>query len=83
MVSQALIDLFPNIGLEKELFSSMPLSFFSNVTNILKDWEYNLQNRREFFEKYAKHNGFNPLVPDNWYSVNRKSIESTLVFLHL
>jgi hypothetical protein len=24
-------------------------------------------NRRRYFEDYAKENGFDPLVPENWY----------------
>eukprot|EP00026_Physarum_polycephalum_P003063 Phypoly_transcript_03072.p1 GENE.Phypoly_transcript_03072~~Phypoly_transcript_03072.p1 ORF type:complete len:815 (+),score=91.36 Phypoly_transcript_03072:101-2545(+) len=33
-----------------------------------------VEKRRNFFEKYAKIHGFDPLVPDNWYSQSRKSI---------
>jgi hypothetical protein len=28
---------------------------------------YKIENRRKFFEDYAKSNGFNPLVPTNWH----------------
>jgi hypothetical protein len=40
------------------------------------------QNRRNFVENYAKDNGFDPLIPGNWYSVDiKKSVSSVLVFL--
>jgi hypothetical protein len=35
--------------------------------------------RRHFFEDYAKENGFDPLIPDNWYSQSRDKIMSTKV----
>jgi hypothetical protein len=38
------------------------------------------QNRRKFFENYAKNNGFDPLIPENWYSVTTESVKSVLVF---
>ena len=36
-------------------------------------------HRREFFENYAKVNAFNPLVPDNWYSIPRYKITAVKV----
>lgn len=38
-------------------------------------------NVRRFFEEYAQSNGFDPLVPDNWYSVSRQSVLDTKVFI--
>ena len=37
------------------------------------------KNRRIFFENYAKQNGFDPLIPDNWYTQPRRTILSTMV----
>lgn len=31
-------------------------------------------NRRNFFESVAKEGGFDPLVPDNWYSLPRSKL---------
>jgi hypothetical protein len=38
------------------------------------------QNRRKFFENYAKNHGFDALIPENWYSVTARSVLSILVF---
>jgi hypothetical protein len=32
------------------------------------------KNRRRFFENFAKTNGFDPLLPDNWYLQDSKKI---------
>jgi hypothetical protein len=34
------------------------------------------EDRRNFFENYAKSKGFDPLVPDNWYNVTREQVMS-------
>lgn len=40
--------------------------YFVNYVIIAAFWK-DRKNRRNFFENYAKENGFDPLVPDNWY----------------
>ena len=63
-VSQALIDLFPEIGLGKSRFwgqFSQPL------------------NRRKFFKNYAKAHSFDPYDPHMWYTQSRENIMSTRV----
>eukprot|EP00026_Physarum_polycephalum_P003664 Phypoly_transcript_03677.p1 GENE.Phypoly_transcript_03677~~Phypoly_transcript_03677.p1 ORF type:complete len:748 (+),score=79.94 Phypoly_transcript_03677:247-2244(+) len=59
-VTTALLDLFPNIGLEKQAFTQ----FTWNVE----------QNRKQFFVNYAKHYNFDPLDPENWYAQPRDRI---------
>eukprot|EP00026_Physarum_polycephalum_P001524 Phypoly_transcript_01526.p1 GENE.Phypoly_transcript_01526~~Phypoly_transcript_01526.p1 ORF type:complete len:780 (-),score=98.01 Phypoly_transcript_01526:986-3034(-) len=54
-ISQALIDLFPNIGLEKSRFHA-------------KNAWHEEKNRRGFFEEFAHSMGFDPLHADKWYS---------------
>lgn len=39
----------------------------------------NKENRRLFFEKYAKDKGFDPLVPQNWYEANIVEIKHVKV----
>jgi hypothetical protein len=80
-ISRALIELFPNIGLKKEKFHSKPnhFSFLYYFINFYIAW--NPQNSRQFFEKYAKDHGFDPLIPKNWYSVSYRSILSKVVCL--
>ena len=40
--------------------------------NIL-EWT-RVENRRSFFESYAKESGFDPLVAENWYSESKQKI---------
>eukprot|EP00026_Physarum_polycephalum_P000948 Phypoly_transcript_00949.p1 GENE.Phypoly_transcript_00949~~Phypoly_transcript_00949.p1 ORF type:complete len:1118 (+),score=84.56 Phypoly_transcript_00949:49-3402(+) len=62
-ISKALIDLFPNIGLDEAQF-------------LLKEMHH-ASNRRRFFENFAKKHGFDPYVAENWYAQSRKKILST------
>jgi len=64
-VSQALLDLFPGIGLIANRFA--PLS---------KIWKKS-ENRRIFFEEYADINGFDPYNPENWYLQQKRKILTT------
>lgn len=45
-----------------------------------KYWE-NRYNRRAFFTQYARANGFDPLVPDNWYAVSKNIVLDGKVFI--
>eukprot|EP00026_Physarum_polycephalum_P002112 Phypoly_transcript_02116.p1 GENE.Phypoly_transcript_02116~~Phypoly_transcript_02116.p1 ORF type:complete len:954 (+),score=114.83 Phypoly_transcript_02116:59-2920(+) len=61
-IPKALCDLFPNIGLLNSKFKTQ--------------WNF-IGNRKKFFEKYAKENGFDPLNPEEWYRQPRKRILAT------
>jgi len=63
-VTQALVDLFPDLGLDK------------NRLLRTKDPAHNLKHRRKFFESYAMSNGFDPLDPVAWYAQPAKKIAS-------
>lgn len=39
------------------------------------------KTRRNFFEKYAKENNFDALIPDNWYSQSRTKLTNSKVHL--
>eukprot|EP00026_Physarum_polycephalum_P003956 Phypoly_transcript_03973.p1 GENE.Phypoly_transcript_03973~~Phypoly_transcript_03973.p1 ORF type:complete len:646 (+),score=59.16 Phypoly_transcript_03973:3-1940(+) len=62
-VVKALLDLFPNIGLDKSRFRVKPLW-----------WEP--ARRRNLFENYAKANHFDANVPENWYFYSKAKIRS-------
>eukprot|EP00026_Physarum_polycephalum_P004416 Phypoly_transcript_04435.p1 GENE.Phypoly_transcript_04435~~Phypoly_transcript_04435.p1 ORF type:complete len:688 (+),score=101.45 Phypoly_transcript_04435:123-2066(+) len=62
--AKALQDAFPNIGLDKSKLQVMQSPYGK--------WE----NRRNFFEKYAKLNAFDPQIPANWYAQSRDKIMS-------
>ena len=34
-----------------------------------------MNNRRRFFEKYAAEQGFDPLAPDNWYTIRVDALD--------
>eukprot|EP00026_Physarum_polycephalum_P003563 Phypoly_transcript_03576.p1 GENE.Phypoly_transcript_03576~~Phypoly_transcript_03576.p1 ORF type:complete len:754 (+),score=101.52 Phypoly_transcript_03576:123-2384(+) len=54
---RALRHVFPNIGLERDKFFSRERYFWNHEPN-----------RKQVFLDYAKRNGFDPLVAENWYS---------------
>eukprot|EP00026_Physarum_polycephalum_P002991 Phypoly_transcript_03000.p1 GENE.Phypoly_transcript_03000~~Phypoly_transcript_03000.p1 ORF type:complete len:301 (-),score=32.11 Phypoly_transcript_03000:189-1091(-) len=59
-LSQALSDLFPNIGFDTSQFNQ---SYLDQV-----------ENRRKIFLNYAKENGFDALYPENWYKQAKNKI---------
>lgn len=86
-VVQALLSLFPNIGLNEErfvitsstLFSTFTFHFFLSFYLFIlhchagKYWTQE-KNRRKFFDEYAHKYDFDPLNHNNWYHVLRSSI---------
>ena len=87
-ISRALMDLFPNIGLDKSKLYYLSMSLFVSSTplqanqlffSFLAPWS-EASNRRKFFEEYAKVNGFDPLVPSNWYSQPSEKIMMCKVY---
>eukprot|EP00026_Physarum_polycephalum_P001009 Phypoly_transcript_01010.p1 GENE.Phypoly_transcript_01010~~Phypoly_transcript_01010.p1 ORF type:complete len:1168 (+),score=148.17 Phypoly_transcript_01010:225-3728(+) len=60
-VTQALVDLFPDIGLDKTKFHS--------------SYRY-IDSRVKFFMRYAAKMNFDPLVPENWYKIPKEDLES-------
>eukprot|EP00026_Physarum_polycephalum_P001944 Phypoly_transcript_01947.p1 GENE.Phypoly_transcript_01947~~Phypoly_transcript_01947.p1 ORF type:complete len:919 (+),score=98.36 Phypoly_transcript_01947:138-2894(+) len=59
-VVPALLDLFPDIGLDARKFHKFPPSKF---------WA-DMRNRKEYLMQFARANLFDPLVPENWYRCN-------------
>jgi hypothetical protein len=87
-VAQALIDLFPEIKLQKSVFLSdrMFLFFFSSLDPLLtwfyaERWE-ETENRRSFFKLFAVELNFDPKVPENWYC-NATNIMSQRVYIKI
>jgi len=60
-IGRALLDLFPDIGLEESKFT---------LNRIWRD----ANTRRTFFEECARENHFDPLVAKNWYSQSLREI---------
>jgi hypothetical protein len=69
---QILQRLFPEIGLDVNTFRQY-------IYLVRLGWQ-DVQSRRKFFEMYAKKHGFDPLNPENWYSLTYNKILSQLVF---
>jgi len=61
----ALLDLYPDLGLDKLKFRQVSKNYWMNVDNRLK-----------FFMRFANEKGFEPLVPENWYSMSVRKIRS-------
>eukprot|EP00026_Physarum_polycephalum_P001919 Phypoly_transcript_01922.p1 GENE.Phypoly_transcript_01922~~Phypoly_transcript_01922.p1 ORF type:complete len:959 (+),score=104.66 Phypoly_transcript_01922:166-3042(+) len=62
-LANALMHLFPDIGLDRTKFPKMPKLHW-----------YQAGNRRNFFENFAKRRKFDPLDPTKWYSVAIDSV---------
>lgn len=41
---------------------------------LLEGFWSDLKNRKAYFDKYAERHGFDPLVPENWYSISSLNI---------
>ena len=81
-VSKALLEAFPNIGLEKSKFAwtkctslspRLPFFIILSLSYFIVSW-HTTESRRIFFERYAEQQGFDPLNPDYWYSQSRDKI---------
>ena len=71
---KALQSAFPEVKFQEAEFSSMPSMYsllpFPTTNCLLSDnfWT-DIQNRYKFLSKLARRNGFDPLVPEGWYSI--------------
>ena len=65
-IERALLDLFPNIGLE--------------VSGFMKDGHKGVEKSKIAFAKYAKARAFDASDPENWYAQPRQSIMSIKVY---
>lgn len=94
-VFQALYDLFPEVEWKSNIYEGKLLFNNNNIIiivikvkspgvfsqNEISPWSH-LENRRTFFEEFAKENKFDPLTPENW--INRfRMLKSTLVYFLL
>lgn len=86
-VVKALIDLFPNIGLDHSKFGNIQSMFSFNTPindvtdlNMAEFWA-TTENRRKLFENYAKEQGFDPLIPKNWHNININSLLTVKVII--
>eukprot|EP00026_Physarum_polycephalum_P002350 Phypoly_transcript_02356.p1 GENE.Phypoly_transcript_02356~~Phypoly_transcript_02356.p1 ORF type:complete len:908 (+),score=118.97 Phypoly_transcript_02356:113-2836(+) len=62
-LSDCLMQLYPDIGLQKSRF------------NLLSYWQYS-ENRRAVLVHFAKVHGFDPLVAENWYQKTMDNFSS-------
>lgn len=54
----------------------MKLCWFFNMVNTIFQGNYwrSIGRRRNFFVEYAAKHEFDPLIPDNWYSITKEQI---------
>eukprot|EP00026_Physarum_polycephalum_P003479 Phypoly_transcript_03491.p1 GENE.Phypoly_transcript_03491~~Phypoly_transcript_03491.p1 ORF type:complete len:593 (+),score=70.39 Phypoly_transcript_03491:636-2414(+) len=62
-LSKAVLDIYPEIGLDSEQFKSKARNY------------WNKSNRKKFLDNFAKTKGFDPLVAENWYLIQRSEIK--------
>ena len=92
-IANALLSLFPNIGLDPSKFRvrggnnspflSLSLSLFFPPLILMYFfivWK-DVKQRRKFFIDYAKANGFDPLKANDWYSQPKERIMAVKVSL--
>eukprot|EP00026_Physarum_polycephalum_P001744 Phypoly_transcript_01746.p1 GENE.Phypoly_transcript_01746~~Phypoly_transcript_01746.p1 ORF type:complete len:627 (-),score=117.38 Phypoly_transcript_01746:106-1986(-) len=61
---RALLDVFPDIGLNQTKFAILPHHYWQNI-----------DNRRNFLIEAARSKGFEPLIAESWYSrANRTAL---------
>ena len=99
-VVRALMDVYPDVGLQEHMFS-LKTSMFKNLFSIslllllyslfllclfylvlfyliliilIEKYWHNVDNHRDFFDRFAVQHKFDPLIPKNWYQINRETI---------
>lgn len=78
-LSQALADLFPDIGFDKVLLRKNCMLQTTSWNYILILYLDAVAKRRSFFENYANTHGFYSHRPEDWYSHPRDSLLATKV----
>lgn len=75
--SKALMNIYPDIDLTKSGFysTSCPSCCLSNCLLIEMHWD-DPADRKLFFDGFAKEYAFDPLIPENWYSIPAERIKS-------
>jgi len=70
--TKALIDVFPEIGLEESNFSFLQKGYWHSVGNRIK-----------LFNSFANKRRFDPLFPHNWYSISSEDLRSFKGFVSM
>jgi len=80
---------YPDIGLDEAKFERLPslyplFPYFerlhcNSLIYLKQTGNYWLQNQRAVLESYATRMNFDPLIPDNWYSVHLSNVLSQKV----
>eukprot|EP00026_Physarum_polycephalum_P002126 Phypoly_transcript_02130.p1 GENE.Phypoly_transcript_02130~~Phypoly_transcript_02130.p1 ORF type:complete len:911 (+),score=100.93 Phypoly_transcript_02130:69-2801(+) len=63
---KAVSDLYPNLHLQYDKFINLPVNFWQDP-----------KNRRQFFDKFASTQFFDPLCASKWYNIDANSVLST------
>lgn len=76
-IEDALMDLYPNIGMDRQLFSTAlgnSLPFVSSFNAHIDKHFHSAENRTAFFDEFAKNRGFDPLLADKWSTISKAEI---------
>lgn len=63
---RALVDIFPNVSFKKHKFAQAPADYWKTQSN-----------QKMLFDEFAESKKFDPLNPNNWYSVKDADLSST------
>lgn len=75
--AKALLDVFPDIGLDEQKFrvkNSMSKGVFAIPYSFEGSYWNNRENRKHFFDLFAENRNFDPLVAGNWYKISKLAI---------
>lgn len=88
---KALMHTFPDIGIHESKFTTVPsmLQLHYNsfpqtniITMPLENFWLDSSNHRLFLEDFANQMGFDPLIPEYWYSISKHDILAAKVRIH-
>lgn len=84
--SNALMSLFPEIGLDSSKFKRVPRmdnNFYYFYNCFVLIWfsgsHWMTMKNKMFFDNFARQRGFDPLVASNWYGVRHEDVTTQKV----
>jgi hypothetical protein len=67
--------VFPDVNFDSTKFAVLSSKFFF--------FWHEVKNRRKFFDSFAREQGFDPLIAENWYSADTAAIRRLKVIFVL
>jgi hypothetical protein len=65
--------------LPQQIYQAVIFTIYFLISCVPGTRTYNLEERKKFFDELAKAKGFDPLAPENWFSIDSEQIASQKV----